>query len=68
MIVTIGVKDLILVDMGDVLMVCHKDQAQKVRQVVEQLKKVINHEYKRSLLLVDKLIGGNTVGSILCKV
>lgn len=39
LIVTIGVKDLVLVDTGDVLLVCRKDQAQKVRQVVEKLKK-----------------------------
>jgi len=38
MIVTIGVQDLILVDTGDVLLVCHKDQAQRVRQVVKTLK------------------------------
>jgi mannose-1-phosphate guanylyltransferase len=38
LIVTIGVDDLIVVDTGDVLMVCRKDQAQKVRQVVQQLK------------------------------
>jgi mannose-1-phosphate guanylyltransferase len=38
LIVTIGVDDLVLVDTGDVLLVCRKDQAQKVRQVVEQLK------------------------------
>jgi mannose-1-phosphate guanylyltransferase len=39
LIVTIGVSDLVLVDTGDVLLVCHKDQAQRVRQVVETLKK-----------------------------
>jgi mannose-1-phosphate guanylyltransferase len=38
LIVTIGVEDLVLVDTGDVLLVCRKDQAQKVRQVVNQLK------------------------------
>jgi mannose-1-phosphate guanylyltransferase len=38
LIVTIGVNDLILVDTGDVLLVCRKDQAQRVRQVVSQLK------------------------------
>jgi mannose-1-phosphate guanylyltransferase len=38
LIVTIGVDDLVLVDTGDVLLVCHKDQAQRVRQVVNQLK------------------------------
>ena len=38
MVVTIGVDDLIIVDSGDVLMVCHKDQTQKVRRIVDQLK------------------------------
>lgn len=38
LIVTIGVDDLVLVDTGDVLLVCKKDQAQRVRQVVSQLK------------------------------
>jgi mannose-1-phosphate guanylyltransferase len=38
LIVTIGVEDLVVVDTGDVLLVCKKDQAQKVRQVVNQLK------------------------------
>lgn len=38
LIVTIGVKDLVLVDTGDVLLVCEKNQAQKVRQVVNKLR------------------------------
>jgi mannose-1-phosphate guanylyltransferase len=38
MVVTIGVKDLIVVDTGDVLLVCSRDQAQQVRQIVDQLK------------------------------
>ena len=38
LIVTIGVSDLVLVDTGDVLLVCSKEQAQRVRQVVDQLK------------------------------
>lgn len=38
LIVTIGVEDLVLVDTGDVLLVCRKDQAQRVRQVVAHLK------------------------------
>lgn len=37
-VVTIGVKDLVIVDTGDVLLVCHKEQAQDVRKVVELLK------------------------------
>lgn len=39
LIVTIGVKNLVVVDTGDVLLVCRKDQAQKVRQVVDGLKR-----------------------------
>lgn len=34
----IGVKDLIVVDTEDALLVCHKSQDQKVREVVEKLK------------------------------
>jgi len=39
LIVTIGVDDLVVVDTDDVLLVCRKDQAQKVRQIVQRLKK-----------------------------
>jgi mannose-1-phosphate guanylyltransferase len=39
LIVTIGVDDMVIVDTGDVLLVCKTDQAQKVRDVVEHLKK-----------------------------
>jgi mannose-1-phosphate guanylyltransferase len=44
LIVTLGVQDLIVVDTGDVLLVCHKDQAQKVRQIVNHLKQT-NQDY-----------------------
>ncbi|MGE5222334.1 MAG: mannose-1-phosphate guanylyltransferase [Omnitrophica WOR_2 bacterium] len=44
LIVTIGVSDLVLVDTGDVLLVCPKDQAQRVRQVVSYLKET-NRNY-----------------------
>ncbi len=44
LIVTIGVSDLVLVDTGDVLLVCPKDQAQKVKEVVNHLKKT-NQDY-----------------------
>jgi mannose-1-phosphate guanylyltransferase len=43
LIVTIGVSDLVLVDTGDVLLVCPKDKAQQVRQVVNHLKKTNQH-------------------------
>lgn len=38
LVVTIGVEDLVIVDTGDVLLVCHREEAQKVRQVVNLLK------------------------------
>ncbi len=43
--VTIGVNDLVIVDTGDVLLVCGKEQAQDVRQVVEILKEKGQEEY-----------------------
>lgn len=39
LIVTIGVDDMVIVDGGDVIMVCKTDQSQKVREIVEHLKK-----------------------------
>jgi len=45
LIVTIGVDDLIIVDTGDVLLVCHKDQAQKVRNIVNDLKNSNTENY-----------------------
>jgi mannose-1-phosphate guanylyltransferase len=45
LIVTIGVEDLVVVDTGDVVLVCDKNQAQKVRQVVDQLKQNNNGEF-----------------------
>lgn len=37
-VATIGVKDLVIVDTGDGLLVCHKDQTGKVGKVVEYLR------------------------------
>ena len=45
LVVTIGVDDLIIVDNGDVLLICRKDQTQKVREVVEQLKQEKQERY-----------------------
>jgi mannose-1-phosphate guanylyltransferase len=39
LVVTIGLDDMVVVDAGDVLMICQVDQSQKVRDVVEHLKK-----------------------------
>ena len=38
LIATIGVSDLVVVAAKDAVMVCPKDRAQEVKQVVEQLK------------------------------
>jgi mannose-1-phosphate guanylyltransferase len=38
LIVTIGLEGLILVDTGDVVMVCPRDRAQEVREAVNHLK------------------------------
>ena len=45
LIVTIGVDDLIIVDAGDVLLVCHKDQAQMVRKIVDNLRNSEKENY-----------------------
>jgi mannose-1-phosphate guanylyltransferase len=44
LVVTIGLDDMVVVDAGDVLMICKADQSQKVRDVVEHLKK--HHQEK----------------------
>jgi mannose-1-phosphate guanylyltransferase len=45
LIVTIGVDNLIIVDTGDVLLVCNTDQAQQVRDVVKNLKDSDRDQY-----------------------
>jgi len=45
LIVTIGVEDLIVIDSGDALLVCRRDQAQKVRQVIANLEKSQQEDY-----------------------
>lgn len=43
--VTIGVDNLIVVDTGDVLLICHKDRSQDVKDVVNHLKSINRDEY-----------------------
>jgi mannose-1-phosphate guanylyltransferase len=45
LIVTIGVDDLIVIDSGDALLVCHRDHAQQVRLVIENLKQTHREDY-----------------------
>lgn len=39
LIVTVGMKDIVIVDTNDVILVCPKDRAQDIKKVVEKLKK-----------------------------
>ena len=39
LVVTVGVDDLIIIDNRDALLVCKKDKSQKVKEVVEELKR-----------------------------
>lgn len=45
LVVTIGVDDMVIVDTNDVLLVCKTDQAQRVKEVVEHLKKHRQERY-----------------------
>ncbi len=45
LVVTIGLNDLIIIDSGDALLVCPRDQAQMVRQVISNLKETHKEEY-----------------------
>lgn len=45
LVVTIGLDDMVVVDAGDVLLICKVDQSQKVRDVVEHLKKHRQEKY-----------------------
>ena len=45
LMVTIGMDNVIVVDSGDVLLVCKADQAQRVRDVVEKLKKAKQEKF-----------------------
>jgi mannose-1-phosphate guanylyltransferase len=38
LVTTIGLEDMIIVDAGDVLLVCPKDRAQDVKKIVDALK------------------------------
>ena len=45
LIVTIGIDDMVVVDKGDVLLICKSDQSQQVRSVVAHLKKHHQERY-----------------------
>ncbi|MCL4562890.1 MAG: sugar phosphate nucleotidyltransferase [Chloroflexi bacterium] len=45
LVVAIGIKDLIVIDTGDALLICDKNQAQQVRKVVNELKERHQDQY-----------------------
>lgn len=45
LIATIGLENMIIVDTGDVLLICPKDRAQEVKQIVEELHKQKKDQY-----------------------
>lgn len=45
LVATLGVKDLVIVDTKDALMVAHKDSTQDVKKIVDQLKEKHRSEY-----------------------
>lgn len=45
LIATVGLKDMIVVDTDDIVLVCHKEDAQKVKHLVEELKKSQREKY-----------------------
>ncbi|XXF10412.1 mannose-1-phosphate guanylyltransferase/mannose-6-phosphate isomerase [Pseudomonas sp. D2-3] len=45
LVTTVGVEDLIIVETKDTVMVAHKDKAQEVKRIVEQLKREERCEY-----------------------
>jgi mannose-1-phosphate guanylyltransferase len=45
LIATIGLENMIVVDTGDVLLICPKDRAQEVKRIVEELQKQKKDQY-----------------------
>lgn len=45
LVATIGIKDIIIVDTPDALLVCHKDRAQDVKDIVNQLRLTQRNDY-----------------------
>lgn len=45
LIATVGLKDVVVIDTDDVILVCHKDSVQDVKKIVEELEKQGRGEY-----------------------
>jgi mannose-1-phosphate guanylyltransferase/mannose-6-phosphate isomerase len=60
MVAAVGVKDLVIVDSGDAVLVSHRDRAQQVKQVVERLR-AANHAAASVHATVHRPWGSYTV-------
>lgn len=45
LIATVGVKDIVVIDTDDVILICHKESVQDVKKIVEQLQKQNRSEF-----------------------
>lgn len=45
LVVTVGIRDIVVIDTGDALLICHKDRTQEVKDVVRELKNNENDNY-----------------------
>ncbi|MEO0560938.1 MAG: mannose-1-phosphate guanylyltransferase [Chloroflexota bacterium] len=45
MVVTVGVRDIVVIDTDDALLICHRDRTQEVKDVVRALKDQRQHRY-----------------------
>ncbi|MFZ2488625.1 MAG: mannose-1-phosphate guanylyltransferase [Anaerolineae bacterium] len=50
LIATVGLRDMIVVDSGDALLICPREQAEGVRQVVEWLKQTGREDYLKDIV------------------
>jgi mannose-1-phosphate guanylyltransferase len=45
LIATVGLEDMIVVDTGDVVLVCHRTDSQKVKNLVDELRRRQQEKY-----------------------
>jgi mannose-1-phosphate guanylyltransferase len=44
-VVTVGLEDVIIVDTPDALLVCHRDRAEEIKQVLEEIARTDGDRY-----------------------
>jgi mannose-1-phosphate guanylyltransferase len=45
LVVTVGLEDVIIVDTPDALLVCHRDRAEEIKQVLDEIKSATGDQY-----------------------